>query len=227
MLIRLIKRVPPLLALYRKITGQGSRERQMGETLADIDPKHLARYQKACEWLEPGHRVLDVACGCGYGSAVLADAGAGKVFGVDISEDALEHARQHYGTNAAVTFLKGDLDSPEWKQNVGEEPFQLAVSLETLEHMPDPRHYLRDLAELMAPGGRLVVSSPNAEANPLVVDGVKVNPFHHKHWTVDELESMLPETGFSLETWFGQTEDDMVERGARDEAKYLLAVARR
>ena len=226
MLIRIIKRFPPLLNMYFKLTGKGPRERQMGETLDAIDPKHLARYRKACEWLQPGQRVLDVACGCGYGSAVLADAGAEQVFGVDISDEALAHARRHYARPAAK-FVKGDLGTPDWKKEVGDEPFQLAVSLETLEHMPDPRHYLRDLAELMEPGGRLIVSSPNAEANPLFVDGAKVNPYHYKHWTVDELDEMLPETGFQLETWYGQTEDGMVEKGARDEAKYLLAVAKR
>src|SRR5688572_17038072 len=63
--------------------------------------EHVYRYRFAASYA-PGRRVLDIACGEGYGSAALLKAGAASVIGVDISAEAVAHARRKYGVDARV-----------------------------------------------------------------------------------------------------------------------------
>jgi SAM-dependent methyltransferase len=138
--------------------------------------EHVARYLLAAR-LAPGRRVLDAACGEGYGSAMLAGAGAASVVGVDIDAQTVAHARRRYGLNARV----GD---------VGELPFadgdfDLVVSFETIEHVADPERVLGEFARVLAGDGLLLVSTPNARE--YLVD----NPFHVRELTPEELIGAL------------------------------------
>src|SRR4051794_32573767 len=81
-----------------------------GATPAHQWAEHRTRYAFASE-LAAGRRVLDVACGSGYGSRILADAGADTVVGVDLDADAVVYARQRYG-GPGVTFLPGNACAP-------------------------------------------------------------------------------------------------------------------
>ena len=129
---------------------------------------HLERYRFAAQRLRPG-RVLDIACGVGYGTSRLAEAGGGEVdcLGVDVSEQAVGYARSHYG-GPGVAYRVGDAMTFE-----DAEGFDLIVSLETVEHVPDPTALLGGLARLLRPGGTLVASVPTTPTTDL-------NP-HHLH----------------------------------------------
>jgi SAM-dependent methyltransferase len=127
---------------------------------------HLDRYRFATRHLRPG-RLLDIACGVGYGTALLAEAlGAkGTAIGVDISPEAIDYARQRYASantrfvNAdAMTFADG-------------EGFDTIVSIETIEHLPDPASFVRHIAALLRPAGVLIASVPTTPS-------VDANPFH-------------------------------------------------
>src|SRR5687767_6601798 len=75
-------------------------ERMLPETTSAVTFwEHIYRYRFAARFVR-GRRVLDIACGEGYGAAALLRAGAASVIGVDISEEACEHARQKYGIDA-------------------------------------------------------------------------------------------------------------------------------
>jgi SAM-dependent methyltransferase len=126
---------------------------------------HLERYEFAKLHLLPG-AVLDLACGSGYGTAILAQAeGINTAIGVDISELAIAYAKKRYGSHQ-VTFACSS--ATEFRPGT---LFETVVSLETIEHVPDPQAVLRHLVSLLAPNGRLIVSAP-------ITPSVDANPHH-------------------------------------------------
>jgi 2-polyprenyl-3-methyl-5-hydroxy-6-metoxy-1,4-benzoquinol methylase len=138
--------------------------------------EHVARYRLAGR-LAPGRRVLDAACGEGYGTAMLAAAGAAGVVGLDVDEPTVAHARQRYGLDMRV----GDVAALPF----GDGEFDLVVSFETIEHVPDPEAALSEFARVLALVGLLIVSTPNARE--YLVD----NPFHERELTPEELFATL------------------------------------
>jgi SAM-dependent methyltransferase len=148
---------------------------------ADATPfwEHIYRYRFAIRFV-PGRRVLDIACGEGYGTAALARAGAARVLGVDLSEETCEHARRKYGVDARV----GDACCVP----LPDRSLDVIVSFETIEHLAAPAIFLDECRRLLVPGGTLVISTPNREAFQQV-DGA--NPFHCAEMTEDEFTSLL------------------------------------
>ena len=124
---------------------------------------HLARYDFASHYVRPG-RLLDIACGVGYGTHLLA-ARQPQVacVGVDISADAIATARRGYaGPN--VDFVLAD--AMTFADAAG---FDTIVTLETIEHLPDPQAFVDRIVTLLRPGARLVASvptTPSVDANP-------------------------------------------------------------
>jgi 2-polyprenyl-3-methyl-5-hydroxy-6-metoxy-1,4-benzoquinol methylase len=108
-----------------------------------------------------GRRVADVGCGSGYGCMVLAEGGASKVYGCDVSRHALRYAHNRYGDCAE--FSRQSISSlagyPEGLADV-------VVCSEVLEHIREyglEAQALDELRRITAPGGLLIVATPNAE----------------------------------------------------------------
>jgi SAM-dependent methyltransferase len=125
---------------------------------------HIERYEFAARHARPG-RLLDCACGVGYGTRLLADHTAGIVhaLGVDISDSAIAYAHDRY-RGERVEFHATDALS--FRDAGG---FDTIVSLETIEHVPDPDALIAHLVSLLKPGGVLVASvptTPSTDANP-------------------------------------------------------------
>jgi len=93
--------------------------------------EHLHRYAFACDYVS-GKTVLDVACGEGYGSSLLAKR-AEKVIGVDLSEDTILHAREKYGNQPKIEFFCGSAADIPCKTGY----FDVVVSFETIEHLAE------------------------------------------------------------------------------------------
>jgi SAM-dependent methyltransferase len=157
---------------------------------------HYSRYRFAAQFVA-GKRVLDAACGVGYGSRLLADSGASLVTGVDISSQALSLANQRYGCHR-VRFIQDDLCS----LNKVDGPFDLAVSFESIEHVHDAPGFLSRVAELLAPGGILLISTPNALVTGNV-DAKPDNPFHLREYTIEQFTSVLSRC-FQIQELWGQ-----------------------
>lgn len=105
--------------------------------------------------------VLDIACGTGYGSAILARRGAREVTGVDLSEAALAEGRRLH-PHPRARLVQGDAFNPPVQQQ-----FDLVVSFETIEHVPAPEKLLDVLTSLVASSGTFICSTPNrAVTNP-------------------------------------------------------------
>jgi SAM-dependent methyltransferase len=167
--------VPPL-----ELTGE--------RTLPDVPAenywyrRHLAVY----EWIGArvaGKRVIDMACGEGYGSEVLSRSAA-SVVGVDGNPEAHEHARLRY-QRQNLTFERGAV---EW---YGErESFDVVVFLQTIEHVQDAAAVLSHFRGLLAPGGAAYISTPNLLT--LAPPGAEKsdNPWHLREYRAAEFEQL-------------------------------------
>jgi 2-polyprenyl-3-methyl-5-hydroxy-6-metoxy-1,4-benzoquinol methylase len=115
----------------------------------------LERYEFAKGYCA-GRKVLDGASGTGYGSSVLGTA-AREVVGIDISADAVEYATRTYGT-PNVSFRKSFVELTPFAA----DSFEVVVSFETVEHTLCPRSHLMEVARILEPKGRAILSIPNA-----------------------------------------------------------------
>ncbi|MEJ2384282.1 MAG: class I SAM-dependent methyltransferase [Xanthomonadales bacterium] len=129
-------------------------ERFTPECVREIWYEHVHRYVFARAFVD-GLRVLDAACGEGYGSALLAERAA-SVTGVDISEDAIAHARARYAA-ANLAFEVADGTALPFD----DDAFDCVVSFETLEHLHDQKGLLGEFRRVLKPGGFLLISTPD------------------------------------------------------------------
>ncbi len=143
-----------------------------------IEAEHLARYAWATQFA-PGRRVLDAACGMGYGSTALSAAGASEVVGVDLDKDVI--ADLNANAPPSVAFEVGDLRSLPYN----DDDFDLVTCFEAIEHVDDPELVLDELHRVLRPDGLLVLSTPNRD---VYTPG---NPFHLRELTPNELEAEL------------------------------------
>jgi 2-polyprenyl-3-methyl-5-hydroxy-6-metoxy-1,4-benzoquinol methylase len=144
--------------------------------------EHVHRYAIACALAE-GKRVLDIACGEGYGANLLGRI-ATKVVGVDLDPTTIEHARRKY-RDRNLEFLVGDcLEIP-----CADASFDLVASFETIEHIADHERFLSEIKRVLAPGGIVLISSPDKAAYRAVSAGG--NPFHQAELTHGEFLRLL------------------------------------
>lgn len=129
-------------------------ERFTPECVREIWYEHFHRYVFALEFTR-GRRVLDAACGEGYGSALLATAAA-DVTGVDISAEAIEHASKRYRADN-LEFRQADCTALPFADNA----FDCVVSFETLEHLENQHGLLGEFRRVIKPNGFLLISTPD------------------------------------------------------------------
>lgn len=160
---------------------------------------HCIRYHMAAELIRPGDRVLDVACGLGYGSHILyASSQAHSVIGVDLSDFGIDYANAHYGLPGKLEFLVGDAQTLE---QIPDNSIDFISAFETIEHVPYPLEYLKALKRVLKPSGRIMVCAPNNWADET---GEDPNPHHLHVYTWDRLVKELSDY-FLLERGFLQT----------------------
>lgn len=184
---------------------------------------HLERYRYAAAHAS-GARILDMACGCGYGSALLAEANPDKaVVGVDIDPDAIAYARVHYRL-PNLAFVCADA-----ARFSDADKFDTIVSLETIEHLPAPPALVERYVALLASAGQIIASVPITPTK----DG---NPYHLHDFTrrsffsLFRRQGLAPHDAFEQIQWWqfkglfaaGNTTQDRSEGVGRTVAQYYL-----
>lgn len=114
---------------------------------------HVERYRLAAEYVRDAD-VVDCACGTGFGSEVLLQAGARSVQGVDLDRAALEYARSRHAHDG-ITYFEADA----LRFTPAPQP-AVWVSMETVEHLPNPTAYVAHVAQVLPKGGRFIASVP-------------------------------------------------------------------
>lgn len=196
-----------------------SGERQVAPTKDGIRRDHVARYEWAAKVLPAGSRVIDFACGVGYGSNILATAGH-FVCAFDKDADALSYLRDHYA-HSHIAYGTQDAAAPG--PIVSETTRDAAVCFETIEHIEDPRRLLLALRE-SAP--TLIASVPNEAVMPWRrADGATI-AFHYRHYTKAQFSALLEECGWCPVEWYGQ-EGPESEVETNCNGRTLIAVCKR
>lgn len=176
----------------RDVHVQGGGERQAAVSIDRIRPDHVARYDFAVSKVGDAQTVLDLACGVGYGSWILAEKSAcTRVIGMDISTEAIAYGREFY-KHPKIEFREGNCVATE----LPSASIDLVVSFETIEHIPDAPAFLREMRRVLKPGGRLIGSTPNQEQLPFTPESF---PFHVRHYLPSELTALLGAEGFAVE----------------------------
>jgi 2-polyprenyl-3-methyl-5-hydroxy-6-metoxy-1,4-benzoquinol methylase len=151
--------------------------------------------------LKPGTRVLDVGCGNGFTCGEFLRRGC-HVVGIDLSESGIEVARRTHPTGRFEVLPADD----KLLEALGEEPFDIVVSTEVVEHLYAPRAYAHGCFQALKPGGRFICTTPyhgylknlaialagkwDSHASPLWDGG------HIKLWSRRTLGNLLAEAGF-------------------------------
>jgi SAM-dependent methyltransferase len=143
-----------------------------------------------------GLRVLDAACGEGYGSWLLAGTAA-EVVGIDVDAAAIGHAVARYAARPNLRYMQASCAALP----LATGSVDLIVSFETIEHLEGQEEMLAEFRRVLAPTGALVISSPN-KAIYSEETGFS-NEFHVRELTRDELAARLDPL-FPQQTWYGQ-----------------------
>lgn len=155
--------------------------------------RHEAAYEFAVPFVT-GRSVLEVGCGEGYGTALLA-ARAERIVGVDYDALTTAHAAVRY---PKPRFVRANLAAlPVRSSGVG-----AVVTLQVIEHVWNHPEFVRECLRVLEPGGRLLVTTPNRLTFSPGLDE-PVNPFHTKEFTAAELVELLAASGFEIERVYG------------------------
>ncbi|MCF8260628.1 MAG: class I SAM-dependent methyltransferase [Melioribacteraceae bacterium] len=193
-------------------------ERQVQSELEKIRADHRGRYKFASNFITPESKVLDAACGVGYGAFIIAkEVNGSEIIGVDIEKRAIDYANKYYKTNR-IKYEINDVMKLAFSPAI----FDAVVSFETIEHLENAERFLEDITGFLKSGGKLIVSSPNQDVMPFDKNQF---PYHIKHFTNDELSNILIKMGYNIDGVYSQHEqlEETVKENAN--GKFLIVVA--
>jgi SAM-dependent methyltransferase len=170
---------------------------QLWEDLPDdLEPPELGLRARLLRGeLRPGDSVLDLGCGDGTFTRLAAEAGAGSVVGVEVAEAALRRARAAHGD---LEFRLAAIDGP---LPFADASFALVWCSEVIEHIADTAAWLSEVRRVLAPGGRLLLTTPAHGRVRLLLHGVErysEPQGDHLHlYTARSLRTLLDDFGFA------------------------------
>lgn len=151
------------------------------EQTGRIAYEHMHRYALCREYVA-GKRVLDLACGTGYGTALLAGMAA-RADGIDISAAAVKEARRRHKSSGARYHVGNCFDLPFEAAS-----FDVVVANEMIEHVDDHDGLIAEVRRVLVPGGLFLVSTPNKS----VYNRYKApNAFHVSEMELSEFRALL------------------------------------
>ncbi|KAB7690406.1 methyltransferase domain-containing protein [Plesiomonas shigelloides] len=159
---------------------------------------HCARYANILP-LVKNKTVLDIACGEGYGSALLKKAGAKRVVAVDISSESIEQARKIFG-QYGVEYLVGD--ATRVAELCGKEIFDIVISIETIEHLEQPHDFLHAIKLSAKKDAVFYITCPNDYW--YYPKETESNPYHLKKYSFEDFSELtIPILGDNVQWGIG------------------------
>lgn len=156
----------------------------LGKATGGIETEHLHRYMSISN-LVSGKKVLDAACGEGFGASILAKT-AGIVWGIDISSEAIEYANNNY-RSYNLHYKQGTVEKLEFEDN----SFDVVVSFETIEHVDEEvqHKFLLEIKRVLKDDGLLIISTPDKFLHTDIPN--HINQFHVKEFYYGEFIDFL------------------------------------
>jgi 2-polyprenyl-3-methyl-5-hydroxy-6-metoxy-1,4-benzoquinol methylase len=145
------------------------------------EKEHLDRYNFVKEFTN-GKKVLDIACGCGYGSYLIANEGNAKeVVAIDLDSDSIRYGNHRFNNPAIKRYID---DAQEY---IKESEFDVIVSFETIEHLPKFDQFLKNMSKSLKDDGFFYVSTPIVKKTRTNC----VNPFHVIEWSFEDFHKII------------------------------------
>ena len=199
----------------------------------EIEAEHFHRYN-ALEMLVKGKKVLDAACGEGYGSKILSQF-CDSIVGIDIDELTINNAKNKYKDKKNMSFINSSIEKLPFSDNT----FDVVVSFETIEHVNEiiQDKFLKEVSRVLKDGGIFIISTPNKKIYSDIEEGS--NHYHVKEFYKDEFIEFL-NNEFKYKKVYGQyfrkfsiliseenlTESSKIikEQGFEEEPKYFVVI---
>lgn len=174
--------------------------------------EHIYRYEFAKQFAKG--RVLDIACGCGYGSEILlqGDHKIKEIVGIDICEDTIQYAQSNYNF-PETSYYSEDALSEDLHEKYG--TFDTIISFETIEHFSGDDIFINNLYKLLKPEGTLIISTPFGRGKNQPCS----SPFHVYQYNKEEFLKIL--SPFKTVVMYHQV-DGIIEIPKPDKKYYLM-----
>jgi len=190
---------------------------------------HLDRYEFAARRLRGvlagDARILDAACGTGYGSDILKRSAA-QVTGIDIEADAIEYARAKYGTDRCTFQVSNVVEM----SSIAPKQFDSVVSFETIEHVDQPLLFLQNIRRVLKQNGILIISTPNkwglTKDHKVDYDYAMLR-FHLEQFF--SIEDIYVQNSGSTDLWINRGQPRKLERATPasiEQAECFIAICR-
>ena len=161
-----------------------SSERQEINKISPWWGEHLHRYEEVIKSLSGNETILDIACGTGFGTHLLSTRSNGKIFGGDLSLEAITLCKNSWNNdNLSYEIMDGT------KLKFEDNTFDVVVSFETIEHTTSFNEMIKEFKRILRPKGKIYLSTPNIKINS--PSGVVTNPFHTQEWNYEEFNYIL------------------------------------
>jgi ubiquinone/menaquinone biosynthesis C-methylase UbiE len=174
-----------------------SSERQEHNEKSPWWGEHIQRYYAAFDYISGNDKILDIACGTGFGSHLLSLKSNGKIIGGDISKEAIEYCSLKYTNQSNLEFQIMDGTCLPFTDDY----FDIIVSFETIEHTTAYKKMLEEFYRTLKNKGTAIISTPNIIVN--TPEGVPLSPFHTQEFTYEEFAQILKEEFDDIQL-FGQ-----------------------
>jgi SAM-dependent methyltransferase len=161
--------------------------------LSPMRVENLARFDFFRQRIQ-GPLVLDLGCGAGEGTAYLTEHTDSLIYGVDLSNDALVFARQEY-QNLSINFIQMNAEQLAFKTGC----FDAIISVEVIEHIPDPLAYLQEAHRILQRHGLFMLTTPNRLRSSPTPGSLW--PEHLREYDPDELTLLLNSIFSNVELW--------------------------
>ena len=164
------------------------------------EEEHFERYSYASKNIE-GKKVLDIACGVGYGCKMYSDAGAKEIVGIDILENNITYAKENYQTEK-INFIKDSIYDIKYVEN-----FDIITCFETIEHIEEDKLALNKLKLALKEDGELIISTPNRNITSPNIKSIEEKPeneYHIREYSLEEFKTFVESNGFEVKKIFGQ-----------------------